>query len=131
MSYTVAFFDTKQYDEEFFKKQNDEYGFDITFFPHHLNADTVPLSRGFDAVCAFVNDVLARLLPFPNVLITSHQGFFTREALTNIAHTTLENIRVVRIAVDFVNKTAQFRFNCDTGYRSIPRYVSQSTPGGK
>jgi D-lactate dehydrogenase len=39
------------------------------------------------------DDVLARLLTFSNVLITSHQGFFTREALRNIARTTLENIR--------------------------------------
>jgi D-lactate dehydrogenase len=39
------------------------------------------------------DDLLARLLTFPNVLLTSHQGFFTREALTNIAHTTLENIK--------------------------------------
>lgn len=39
------------------------------------------------------DDVLARLLTFNNVLITSHQGFFTREALSNIARTTLENIR--------------------------------------
>jgi D-lactate dehydrogenase len=39
------------------------------------------------------DDVLARLLTFSNVLITSHQGFFTREALQNIARTTLENIR--------------------------------------
>lgn len=38
------------------------------------------------------DDVLARLLSFPNVLITAHQGFFTREALDNIANTTLENI---------------------------------------
>jgi len=40
------------------------------------------------------DDVLARLMTFPNVLVTSHQGFFTREALTNIAGTTLENIRL-------------------------------------
>jgi D-lactate dehydrogenase len=39
------------------------------------------------------DDVLARLLTFSNVLITSHQGFFTREALRNIAQTTLQNIR--------------------------------------
>ncbi len=39
------------------------------------------------------DDVLARLLSFNNVIITSHQGFFTREALHNIAETTLENIR--------------------------------------
>jgi D-lactate dehydrogenase len=38
------------------------------------------------------DDVLARLLTFPNVLITSHQGFLTKEALQNIASTTLQNI---------------------------------------
>lgn len=38
------------------------------------------------------DDTLARLITFPNVLITSHQGFFTEEALNNIAKTTLENI---------------------------------------
>ncbi len=38
------------------------------------------------------DDVLARLLTFNNVIITSHQCFFTREALHNIAKTTLENI---------------------------------------
>lgn len=38
------------------------------------------------------DDVLARLLTFPNVLVTSHQAFLTREALGNIAGTTLGNI---------------------------------------
>ncbi len=38
------------------------------------------------------DDVFARLLTFPNVLITGHQGFFTREALTAIAETTIANI---------------------------------------
>lgn len=38
------------------------------------------------------DDILARLLTFPNVLITSHQAFLTKEALQNIAETTLESI---------------------------------------
>jgi D-lactate dehydrogenase len=38
------------------------------------------------------DDVFARLLTFPNVLVTSHQGFFTAEALHNIAETTLKNL---------------------------------------
>ena len=38
------------------------------------------------------DDILARLLTFPNVLITSHQGFFTAEALTAIAETTIANV---------------------------------------
>lgn len=36
--------------------------------------------------------VLARLMTFPNVFVSSHQAFFTKEALTNIATTTLENV---------------------------------------
>lgn len=38
------------------------------------------------------DDILARLLTFPNVLVTSHQAFFTQEALQNIASVTLSNI---------------------------------------
>ena len=43
------------------------------------------------------DDVLARLLSFNNVIVTSHQAFFTREAMENIAITTLQNIK------DFIN----------------------------
>lgn len=39
------------------------------------------------------NSTMARLLSFPNVVLTSHQGFFTEEALSSIAKTTLENAR--------------------------------------
>jgi D-lactate dehydrogenase len=38
------------------------------------------------------DDVFARLLTFPNVIITGHQAFFTRGALLNIAATTIDNI---------------------------------------
>jgi D-lactate dehydrogenase len=38
------------------------------------------------------DDVFMRLLTFPNVIVTAHQGFFTREALANIAETTLTNV---------------------------------------
>lgn len=38
------------------------------------------------------DDVFARLLTFPNVLLTGHQAFFTQEALTSIADTTIANI---------------------------------------
>ena len=38
------------------------------------------------------DDMFMRLTTFPNVLITGHQGFFTREALSNIAGVTLANI---------------------------------------
>ena len=39
------------------------------------------------------DDVLARLLTFPNVIVTAHQAFLTHEALHAIASTTLDNIR--------------------------------------
>ncbi len=39
------------------------------------------------------DDILARLLSFSNVIVTSHQAFFTKEALANIAETTLLNIQ--------------------------------------
>jgi D-lactate dehydrogenase len=39
------------------------------------------------------DDVLARLISMPNVIVTSHQAFLTEEALSNIAETTVENIR--------------------------------------
>ena len=39
------------------------------------------------------DDLFARLQTFPNVLITGHQAYFTREALHNIAATTLANLR--------------------------------------
>jgi D-lactate dehydrogenase len=38
-------------------------------------------------------DITARLTMFPNVVLTSHQAFFTREALQAIAATTMENAR--------------------------------------
>lgn len=44
------------------------------------------------------DDVLMRLMTFPNVLICGHQGFFTREALTEIASVTLSNLS------DFVSR---------------------------
>ena len=51
------------------------------FFHNYANNDWVML-----------DDVLARLLTFNNVIVTSHQGFLTHEALDNIAATTLENL---------------------------------------
>ncbi|MBQ9265584.1 MAG: 2-hydroxyacid dehydrogenase [Bacilli bacterium] len=39
------------------------------------------------------DDLLARLISMPNVIVTSHQAFLTREALENIAQTTIENLK--------------------------------------
>ncbi|HCC07717.1 MAG TPA: hydroxyacid dehydrogenase [Clostridiales bacterium] len=50
------------------------------------------------------DDVLSRLLTLPNVIITSHQAFFTEEALDGIAHVTLENIRKYRTGEELENE---------------------------
>ena len=47
---------------------------------------------------------LARLMTFPNVLITSHMGFFTREAMQAIAKVTLENAYALENGLPLVNK---------------------------
>lgn len=49
------------------------------------------------------DDMIMRLLSFPNVLITAHQGFFTEEALTQIARITLENIDAFEAGRPLVN----------------------------
>jgi len=58
----------------------DVYEQEEKLFFHDLNENVI------------TDDVLIRLLGFPNVLITSHQGFLTDEALTQIAIVTLQNI---------------------------------------
>ena len=47
---------------------------------------------------------LARLMTFPNVLITSHMGFFTKEATQAIAKVTLENAYALENGLPLVNK---------------------------
>ena len=47
------------------------------------------------------NSVVARLLSFPNVVVTSHQGFLTVEALASISNTTLKN------AMDYTRGTIE------------------------
>ena len=50
------------------------------------------------------DDNLARLLSYSNVMVTSHQAFFTNEAMENIAHTTLENCRAFFSGEELVNE---------------------------
>jgi D-lactate dehydrogenase len=51
------------------------------------------------------DDELARLLTFPNVLVTAHQAFFTHEALSEIARVTVENVRRLIANQSFVEGT--------------------------
>lgn len=52
------------------------------------------------------DDTIARLMTFPNVLITSHQAFLTDTALKNIAKTTIENIDCYESGIECENEIA-------------------------
>lgn len=54
----IAFFDTKPYDKPSFEKYGEKYGVKFKFFETKLNDDTAELAKGFDGVCAFVNDTI-------------------------------------------------------------------------
>ncbi len=60
------------------------------------------------------DDELARLLSFPNVLITSHQAFLTREALSEISRVTIENLLAFQRGAPFLEGT-QVERNGPTG----------------
>lgn len=53
------------------------------------------------------DDNLARLMTFPNVLVTSHMGFFTREATQAIARTTLENAYALENGLPLINQVGK------------------------
>ncbi|MBR6556777.1 MAG: 2-hydroxyacid dehydrogenase, partial [Clostridia bacterium] len=55
----IAFFDTKPYDRPAFEKYGAEKDIAFKFFEAKLNEDTVELARGYDGVCAFVNDTVS------------------------------------------------------------------------
>ncbi|MGV8879466.1 MAG: 2-hydroxyacid dehydrogenase [Sphingobacteriaceae bacterium] len=58
----------------------DVYEQEDQLFFHDLSEDII------------LDDLIARLISFPNVLITSHQGFFTKEAMEEIAKVSFDNI---------------------------------------
>jgi len=61
------------------------------------------------------DDVLARLMTFPNVLVTAHQAFFTREAMQAIAQTTLENLRAFFAGEPLVHEVLPATAEAPTG----------------
>ena len=83
----VAVCSTQSYDRQFLLAANQDIRHGIAFFNSHLCEETRHMVAGFPVVCVF-----ERLLTFPNVLVTGHQGFFTDEALSCSAQTTLQNI---------------------------------------
>ena len=55
MTLRIAFFDAKSYDIESFNAVNKDYNFDIRYYQERLSISTVPLAKGADVVCIFVN----------------------------------------------------------------------------
>ncbi len=54
----IAFFDAKSYDRPSFDRYGESAGIRFKYFETRLTVDTVELARGYDGVCAFVNDVI-------------------------------------------------------------------------
>ena len=55
MALRIAFFDAKSHDIESFNAVNKDYNFDIRYYQERLSISTVPLAKGADVVCIFVN----------------------------------------------------------------------------
>lgn len=70
----------------------DVYEQESTLFFHDLSGDIIQ------------DDLISRLISFPNVLITSHQGFFTREAMQQIAEVTFANADAFEAKLPLINE---------------------------
>ena len=79
-------------DHKFFAVGLDVYEEESAYVYEDMSGNILPTST------------IQRLLSFPNVTMTSHQGFFTVEALTNIAETTLENARAFMNGEELKNR---------------------------
>lgn len=64
------------------------------------------------------DDTLARLMTFPNVIITAHQAFLTQDALTAIAETTFENIRQYFAQESLTNEIC---YHCGASQTNCPK----------
>lgn len=96
MNKRIAFFDTKPYDKTSFDKVKGDY--EIVYFEEKLNEKTAPLVKGFDAVCAFVNDDINRQV----LLILKENGVqllaMRSTGYNNVdVNSACENLHVVRV----------------------------------
>jgi D-lactate dehydrogenase len=72
----------------------DVYEQETALFFHDLSEDII------------LDEMISRLISFPNVLITSHQGFFTQEAMEQIARVTFVNIDAFTDGTELVNEVS-------------------------
>ena len=56
----IAFYDTKAYDRKSFDVLSGKFGYKIKYFEYKLNEDTAYMAKGYEVVCAFVNDRVSR-----------------------------------------------------------------------
>ena len=54
----IAFYSTKPYDRIYFEPKSQEYDMQLHFYETGCNEETIPLAKGHDAICIFVNDHL-------------------------------------------------------------------------
>ena len=123
---TVAFYDTKPYDREYFERTPEAgrlrrqfHGFRLTteliesLKSGHLGGVALDVYEEEEGLFfedhsgeVLQDDELSRLLTFPNVLITAHQAFLTREALNEIARVTTANLLQLETGEPFLAGTA-------------------------
>ena len=95
----IAFFSTKSYDREYFDKCNKDTKHAISYFEESLNSNTAAITKGFEAVCVFVNDKLdkqtiAKLSENGIQLIALRSAGFNNVDLVAAAE---KNIKIVRV----------------------------------
>ena len=54
----IAFYSTKPYDRIYFESKSQEYDIKLDFYETSCKEETIPLAKGHDAICIFVNDHL-------------------------------------------------------------------------
>ena len=95
----VAIFSTKSFDIEYLDKFNSEGKHSLTYFKAPLNAETVDLAKGFEAVCVFVSDkidkdIIEKLVKLGVKLLDLRSAGFNN---IDIAAANENNLKVLRV----------------------------------
>jgi D-lactate dehydrogenase len=104
----IAFFSTQPYDREYFERYNSKHK--IKFFQAQLSEETVDLAKGYDAICAFVNDelnaaVIKSLASLGIQLIAQRCAGFNN---VDVAAAIENNIKVVRVPAYSPHAVAEY-----------------------
>ena len=131
MALRIAFFDAKSYDIESFNAVNKDYNFDIRYYQERLSISTVPLAKGADVVCIFVNaecdaQVIDELINNGVKLIALRCAGFN-----NVDLKAAEGrIRVTRVPADSPHAVAEYAVSLMLSLnRKIYRAVNRTRDG--